>query len=109
MLLASASLPAERDLRVHSCMQDALRVNAIGRAVARLTSTRPGIRLAHLAWLEQTCAQREPEHLALQHAQQLQPLVEAARSRQVPLCCLRSLQADASLQQLPIKQSQGMC
>lgn len=60
-------------------------MNAIGRAVARLTSARPATRTAQLAWLEQTCSQREPEHLCLQHASQLQPLVEAACSRQVLL------------------------
>lgn len=52
----------------------------MGRAAARLASSRPPIRAAALAWLEATAAQREPEHLALRGPGDLAALLAAARA-----------------------------
>ena len=49
------------------------------RAVARLTSSKPLIRLATLQWLEQTAALREPEYLCLNSHAELLPVVKALR------------------------------
>lgn len=51
----------------------------MAKAVARLTSSKPFIRQATLAWLEQAASRQEPEFLALASHTDLLALVKLLR------------------------------
>lgn len=65
-------------------MQKGRSTQPVARAVARLTSSKPFIRQATLAWLEQAGQRQDPEYLTLASHTELLGVVKALREGNAP-------------------------